>query len=171
MKRALLILAALTLPLPADAQSAPPPTTRAVQAGFAAGFTDCAGPLDAAVKFVHEDDQAYAQLGTWSKDNPNGEAFNTVTSERLPGGQSVTSFTGVKTASGKCDTLFTQVLAVPAKSCEALAKTSFKGWKYYSDLNGAAVYEDPTSPSVNVILIATSKTSCVIVKQATMLGG
>jgi hypothetical protein len=164
MKKALLFAAALALPLPAQAQ---PAMSRAVQQGWNAGFRDCAADLDAAVKFVHEDDQAYAHLGTWSKADANREAFNTVTSDR----QSVTSFTGVKAASGKCDTVFTQIVPAQGKSCEALQTSELKDWKFLNELNGAAVFEDPGSPGINLILVATSKTSCLIVKQAVVYGG
>jgi hypothetical protein len=169
MTRALMLFAALALPTLAWAQD-PPQPTRAVKPAFDAGFHDCAPQLDAAVRFVHEDDTAYANLGTWSKDRPNDEAVNLVTSEAFPGAASVTSFTGVKSAAGKCDTTFTQVLAVPEKSCEALAKDAFKDWKFYGELGGSPVYEDPTSPNVSVVLIAMTRTSCIVFKQAVMLG-
>ncbi len=170
MQRVLALLAALALPLPAAAQHAQPATgpTRAVKPLRDAGFKDCAPQLDAMVRIVHEDDAAYAHLGAWSKERPNDEAVNVVTAEQLPGATSVTSFTGVKSASGKCDMAFTQVMAAPDVSCERLAKDLFKDWKFYGELAGSPVFEDPTTPSVSVILIAMTATSCIIFKQATL---
>jgi len=62
---------------------------------------------------------------------------------------------------------------VPAqgKSCEALQTSELKDWKFLNELNGAAVFEDPGSPGISLILVATSKTSCLIVKQAVVYGG
>jgi hypothetical protein len=173
MQRALALIAALSLPLPAAAQHAQTPTgpTRAVKPLYDAGFKDCAPQLDATVRIVHEDDAAYAHLGAWSKERPNDEAVNVVTAETLPGATSVTSFTGVKSASGKCGMGFTQVMAVPDSSCERLAKDLFRNWKFYGDLGGSPVFEDPTTPSVSVVLIAMTPTSCVIFKQATLPPG
>ena len=166
MKTLLLIAAALTLPLPVAAEESAP-TTRAGQQAFQQGFRDCAPDLDAAVKFVHEDDAAYSQLGTWSKDHPNGEVFNSLTAAP---GTGVASFTGVKTAAGTCNTLITQVVPAPTRSCQEVQKTAFKDWKYFSDLGGAPVFEDPTSGNVNVVFVPLGRKSCLIVKQVVFFG-
>ena len=166
MRTAVAILALVAFPFAAAAQApAQQPMSRAVQAGQAAGFRDCAADLDAAVKFVHPDDQAYGHLGTWSKADANKEAFNTITSDR----QSLTSFTGVRTASGKCDTVFTQIVPA-AKSCEDLQKGELKDWRFSGELNGAAVFEDPGTPGMNLLLVATGRRTCLIVKQAVFYG-
>jgi hypothetical protein len=172
MRHALAILAACALPLSAAAQphaapgAAPAAPSRAVQQGMEHGFRDCAPDLDQAVKLVHEDDDAYAHMGTWSTANGNGELFNSLTAAP---GSGVTSFTGVKTAAGKCNTTITQVVPTDL-SCEEAQKTGFKDWKAVGDLRGLPLLEDPTTPAVNVLMIATSKKTCLIIKHAVFFG-
>jgi hypothetical protein len=164
MKKLALLIAALSLPCPGLA--APP--TNAAKQGVENGFKACVEPFDAAVRFVHKNDETYAYVSTWSKRAPDTEVFNTITSERYPDAHGVASFTGVKAASGKCNVVFTQVLAVPDKSCDALRKESFADWKFYVALNGINIYEDPTSSDVSVMLLPTGKASCVVLKQAVL---
>jgi hypothetical protein len=163
MKTLALLLAALSLPLPAFA--AP---TNAAKQGVENGFKACVEPFDTAVRFVHENDETYAYVGTWSKRAPDGEAYNAVTSERYPDAHGLTSFTGVKTASGRCNVVFTQALVVPEKTCDALRKEAFADWKFYVALNGVNTYEDPTSSDVSVMLLPTGKTGCLVFKQAVL---
>ena len=120
------------------------------------------------MKYVHEDDAAYSHLGTWSKDKPNGEMFNSLTAAP---GVGVTSLTAVRTAAGTCDTLITQMVPVPNQGCEAVQKASFKDWKYFSDLGGVPVFEDPTSANINVLFVSLTKKSCLIVKHAVFYPG
>jgi hypothetical protein len=42
-------------------------------------------------------------------------------------------------------------------------ETIFDKWKYFADMAGAGVYEDPTTANVNVILSPT-KSGCLVVK-------
>ena len=166
MRRTLAFAFALLLPSSALAQAAEP-TTRAAQQGYQQGFRDCAPDLDAAVKFVHGDDAGYGHLGVWSKDNPNGEAFSSLTADPRSG---VAAFTGVKTAAGVCDTVFTQIQPAP-QDCAQIQKTALKDWKPLGDLRGLPLYEDPTTASVTVLLVPLGKKSCLIVKHAVFYPG
>jgi hypothetical protein len=171
MRKTLLLLAALSLPLPAYAQhAAAAGPTRATKSAQTAGFKDCAPAMDQVVRLVHEDDEEYGHVDIWAKERPNDRIASTVTSQTYKDGRGLTSFTGVKTASGKCDAVYAQAVLINDASCDELKKTVFKEWKLYTDLDDAPVYEDPSDPSINAILLSTGKKSCLIFKQAVFFG-
>jgi hypothetical protein len=49
------------------------------------------------------------------------------------------------------------------ETCAKLRDTTFKEWKYYSDLGTNPMYEDPTSDSV-VVTLANTADGCLIIK-------
>ena len=138
--------------------------SRAVAQGQKAGFRDCGPAMDMAVKFVHDDDASYAHFGRWSSEAPNDETFTSLTSATFQDGKSLTAFTGTKNARGKCSVGFTQFLIIPDKICSTLRKEAFAGWKEYGELGADKIYEDPTSPNADVVLVPVGQTGCVIVK-------
>jgi len=160
MRKLICLLTACAVAAPAYAA---PPKVRGLKDIYAAGFKDCIGPMEKFVTFVHDDDDAYAYLGVWSQTKPNGEMATIMTSEGYSDGQSIATITAVKTASG-CNVSLTQAFVVPSQTCPTVRDETFKEWKFYSDLNGATLYEDPTTPNGNVALTPIGKTGCMIVK-------
>jgi hypothetical protein len=156
---ALILLTNLSAPSAYSAE----PLSRAVQQGYDKGFHDCARALDRLVKFIHQDDSKYANFGQWSENNTNERIFSTVTSEPNSEGSGITSFTAQKNTSGKCDVSVSQIIYTE-DSCIKVRDEDFKDWKYYGDLGGSAILEDPTSTNDNVILTSLQGNKCLIVK-------
>lgn len=168
MRPMIIGLIALALATPVRAQE--PPKARAVLGGYNAGFKDCARALERFVVFVHEDDDAYGFLSTWSTTRPNDEMMTAITSETFTDGHGVTTFAAVRTASGTCDLTLTQTITLPALPCDKAREDAFKDWKPYTELSGLQVYEDPTDANTTATMIPLAKSGCVIVKHILALG-
>jgi hypothetical protein len=167
MKSFVWAMAACALAAPANAA---PPSVRALQAGYQAGFRDCAAAAEPFVKFVHEDDAAYGFMGVWSKSRPNAEMLGVVTSEAYGDGQGLSTISAVKTASGACNVTVTQAVLIPSRSCADLKGSTFKDWKLLNELNGAPIYQDPTTSDISVVLTPVGKTGCLIFKHLMAFG-
>lgn len=163
MKTIATMLAALLATTPALAE-APAPLTRAVQQGADAGFKDCAPALDKFIRFVHEDDSVYAMYGRWSKSNPNGSMFTTLTSEGSGADTILTSFSAVKNSAGTCDIVMTEIVTTQV-TCTKFHEDSLKDWKFFGDLNGSGIYSDPTTENDSVILTNLPGNGCLLTKQ------
>jgi hypothetical protein len=161
MRALICFLAACATASPAYAA---PPKVRALADIHKAGFKDCIEPMARFVTFVHDDDDAYAYLGVWSQEKPNTEMATVLTSEGYTDGHSLATITAVKTANGACNVTLTQAFVTPEQTCPRVRDESFKEWKFYSELNGATLYEDPTTPNGNVAMTPVGKTGCLIVK-------
>lgn len=129
------------------------------------GATPCATHIGNLVKFVHPRDN-YAHMATWNKADPAKRMFQGLTSEAYTDGRQLVNVAVTPNAAGSCDLSFTQIFVYQA-SCTEARETTFKEWKYYADISGVALYEDPTSPSVNVAFISSGPT-CVVVKTGAM---
>lgn len=120
--------------------------------------------MDRLVKFMHEDEANYAFMTFWSKSKPDDSPLYTVISEPSETAHAIGAYTVVKTGAGACDGTFTWVAPITNRSCAAIRDEELKEWKFYSDLGGAAVYEDPTMSSSTVILSPIGTTGCLMVK-------
>jgi len=159
-----LALAFAGLAVAAPVHAAEAPKVRALKDIYAAGFRDCSEKMAEAVAFVHEDDEAYDYLGSWSTNNPNTEMASAVTSQTYTDGHGVATVTAVKVQGGGCNVSITQALTVPEETCESLKTDAFKDWKPYAEFNEADVLEDPTSAGSHVVLTPIGKTACLMVK-------
>jgi hypothetical protein len=167
--RALIIgLMAFTLAAPAQAQE--PPKARAVLGGYNAGFKDCARALERFVVFVHEEDDDYGFLSTWSTARPNDEMMTAITAETFTDGHGIATFAAVKSAAGTCDVTLTQTITLPELPCGKAREDAFKAWKPVTELEGLQVYEDPTDANTTATLIPVGQIGCVIVKHILALG-
>ncbi|MFZ5720211.1 MAG: hypothetical protein ACOY5Y_12210 [Pseudomonadota bacterium] len=162
MRAVIAALAAVAMATPSFAE---PPKVRGLQDIYKAGFHDCAEAMADFVRFVHEDDEAYAYLGVWSQAKPNAEMATVLTSQPYTDGHGIATITGIKTVSGACNVTLTQAFTVPDQTCPKLRDDAFKGWKFYSEFSGSTLYEDPTTPNGNLTLTPMGETGCLIVKQ------
>jgi len=161
-------LIALALAAPVQAQE--PPTSRVLQKGYAAGFKDCARALERFIVFIHEDDDDFGYLSTWSTKRPNDEMMSALTVQTFTDGHGVTTFSGVKTAPGVCDITLTQTVTLPELPCDKARADAFREWKPLTELGDLPVYEDPTDPNTTATLAPLGKTGCVVVKHILALG-
>lgn len=168
MRPTVATLLALALAAPVQAQE--PPKSRVLQKGYEAGFKDCARALERFITFVHEDEDDYGFLSTWSTKRPNDEMMTAMTAQAFTDGHGVTTFAAVKTAPGACDVTLTQTITLPELPCEKVRTDAFKDWKLYTELSGLPVLEDPTDTNTNVTLAPLGQTGCVIVKHILALG-
>lgn len=134
---------------------------RSIEALKAQGVNRCAGAMSTITKFLYEVDN-FAYLNQWNKGKPDQHSSQSLISKKYSDTVSISSITSSPTTDNSCDTNFTQVL-VSSDSCAKLRDTLFKDWKYYHDLEGTAIYEDPTTESVSLTLTAIEN-SCLIVK-------
>lgn len=134
---------------------------RAVEALKKLGVRSCAGAVQTVTKFMYDEDD-FAYLNTWNQDQTDRHTTLTVASKNYTDGSSVASIAVSPTTSGTCDANFTQLTMVK-ETCAKLRDTTFKEWKYYSDLGTNPMYEDPTSDSV-VVTLASTADGCLIIK-------
>lgn len=101
-------------------------------------------------------------LSTWHAAKPKEHGVAVLIGKHYKDGSPILTITAVPVADGGCDASFTYVLPV-SKSCSSLRDTTFKEWKYAGELQGTALYDDPTTVNVNVALQSFSD-MCVVTK-------
>ena len=141
-----------------------PKDYRAVEALKGKGFTSCAPTAATVLKFLHKNDD-FAYLNTWNVKAADTHAATIFTVKPYTDGNSYASMTTTMRPDGGCDTGFTQIFFF-TETCPKLRDTTFKDWKFYMDLGGVPVYEDPTSTTV-VIALAPAGNGCLVLKNGT----
>ena len=131
---------------------------RAVQQLEEKGFVSCAKSASSVLEFLYEKN-SFAFLNTWNQADPDKHAA----AMRTTDGHTFASVITTPNAAGTCDAAFSQIFPA-SEPCPKILETTFKAWKRYGELAGIPVYVDPTTPSVTVILVQTSGTSCLIMK-------
>jgi len=139
---------------------------RAVEALKSQGVRSCVSAISSVTKFIYDEDN-FAYLNTWNKESTDKHMSLTLTSKPYSDGTAVAAIAASPTPAGTCDTNFIQFFVVN-ESCPKMRDTTFKDWKYYADLGGTSMYEDPTSDSV-VVALASVKGGCLIVKTGMVL--
>lgn len=152
----LAVAAALLAGAPAQAED-----YRSVAALGKLGVSQCLGTIARMTKFMYDADD-FSYLNTWHKDDPDSHMTMTLTGKPYSDGNSLATVATAPAADGSCDASFTQ-LFVFADSCAKLRDSTFKEWKYFSDLGEVPLYEDPTSDSV-VVALANLQSGCLVVK-------
>jgi hypothetical protein len=141
-------------------------TPRSVVALKKVGIKTCAESAASIVHFLDESDEA-AYLNLWQPTDTDKHASLTVLGNSYSDSPMIAAIGVAPTKGDSCDALFTQVW-LSKESCGKMRET-FKEWKYYSDLGSFSVYEDPTSPSVNMILVPVQNGGCLIVKAGDLM--
>jgi len=134
---------------------------RAVEALKSLGVRSCVSAISSMTKFMYDKDD-FAYLNTWHKESADKHMSLTLTAKPYLDGTSVAAIAASPTPAGTCDTNFVQFFVVN-ESCPKMRDTTLKDWKYYADLGGTPMYEDPTSESV-VVALASVQSGCLIVK-------
>jgi hypothetical protein len=147
----------LLFPLASSAQDA-----RAVEVLKSKGFTTCAESLSTITEFLYEK-ESFAYLSQWNEQDTDRHTALTLTSKPYSDGTSLAAITTTQTPAGTCDMTFTQIF-VFGQSCTSLREKTFADWKYYGELEGIPMYEDPTAGSVVVVLAPFKAASCLVVK-------
>lgn len=131
----------------------------------AKGFVKCSGSQSTVTKFVYAKEN-FEYLNLWNANHPDTHMATTVTSRKFSDGSGVAVITTTPTASGECDSNLVQIF-YSAESCSQLRETTFKEWKFFNDLGGTPVYDDPTAENVSVVL-APNNNGCLVVKYAAL---
>jgi hypothetical protein len=134
---------------------------RAIDALKAKGFNTCIDTASSVMKFLHKNDD-FAFLNTWNVKSTDTHAASILTVKPYSDGNSYASVTVSPRADGGCDAGFTQIFFF-TETCAKMRDTTFKDWKFYMDLGGVPVYEDPTSKTV-VIALAPTGNGCLVLK-------
>jgi hypothetical protein len=125
------------------------------------GFKACAHAVDDIASFVFKGDFAYLNL--WNQTNVGKHSVLVTGAKTYSVGKGILTITATESQVGTCDASFTLIMPF-AEDCEHLRQTTLKEWKFYSDkLDGVAVYEDPSTPTVNLAL-EPFQGGCVAVK-------
>lgn len=134
---------------------------RAIDALLSLGFKTCANNASAVTKFLYDEDD-FAYLNTWNQTDADKHTALTLTTKTYSDGASFATVATTPTPDGACDASFSQIFVL-SESCAKLRDTTFKEWKFYGDLGGTPLYEDPTSDSV-VVGLATIQSNCLVIK-------
>jgi hypothetical protein len=129
------------------------------------GVKRCAPRHLAITEFIHDSDN-FAYFNQWNRNEPDKHVVATLTTRSYEDGTGVSFMATTPTVQGGCDVTFTHVFYA-RESCGKLRDTTFKEWKYYSELGGRSMYEDPTAQSVKVTLLPID-TACMVVKTGTL---
>ena len=130
------------------------------------GFKKCADATTAITGFVYKK-ETFAFLNLWNQSDPDRHAAITLATKTFPDvGPTFTTITAVPNAAGTCDGTFTYIL-VSESACAVIRETVFKEWKYYGEINGTPIYEDPTSANV-VVTLAQMKSVCLVAKSGSL---
>jgi hypothetical protein len=114
------------------------------------GFKACAHAVDDIAHFVFQSDFAYLNL--WNQNKIDKHSVLVTGAKSYSVGKSILTITATESQVRTCDASFTLVMPVP-EDCTQLRQTTFKEWKFYSDkLDGISVYEDPSTPTVDLAL-------------------
>jgi hypothetical protein len=114
------------------------------------GFNACAHAVDDIGHFVFHGDFAYLNL--WNQTNMDKHSVLVTGAKTYSVGKSILTITATESQVNTCDASFTLVMPFP-EDCTQLRQTTFREWKFYSDqLDGISVYEDPSTPTVNIAL-------------------
>jgi len=125
------------------------------------GFKTCAHAVDDIAHFVFQSDFAYLNL--WNQTDIDKHSVLVTGAKSYSVGKSLLTITATESQVRTCDATFTLVMPF-TEDCTHLRQTTFKEWKFYSDkLDGISVYEDPSTPSVNVSL-EPFQGGCIAVK-------
>lgn len=134
---------------------------QAVEAAKQLGFRTCAKTVSILTDFIYGKD-SFSYVNTYNTKEIDRHALLMLTSKPYSDGTSVAAVTTSPTPAGTCDGTFVQIFMI-AESCPKLRDTTFQQWKYYMDLGGVALYEDPSSDSL-VVALASVPSGCLIVK-------
>lgn len=124
------------------------------------GYTYCAKVINEVTNWLMGQDAS--AVGLWKQSDADNRIGGLLASKRYPDGSTVMTVNAMKTASGGCDAFFSWVL--PSEmSCPSIREKTFKDWKFYMDLAGVPIYDDPTTSNVQVSLIP-SQSGCIVNK-------
>ncbi len=125
------------------------------------GFSYCAPAINKVANWLIDQD-----AGTLSQWKEGGNADNHVgilmANKRYKDVNVFLHLGASKNNSGGCDLTFSTTY-IFEQSCSSIRETTFKGWKYYGEMQGLAIYEDPTTTNVQVTFQSTGS-GCVVMK-------
>ncbi len=134
--------------------------TGLVQRAREVGAQRCAARIGDVIGYFHGED-AYAHLAVWHKADPDHHLFHGVTTQTYEDGRQISAL-AVAPLGDSCDVSFTQVF-VFSTACGEARDTTFKDWKPYADMQGIALFQDPSAESVTLALVPAGQ-SCLAIK-------
>ena len=138
------------------------PTFRSVEALKSLGVRQCLEAMNAVAEYVHETSEV-AYINVWNKLAPDKHMTTTILSKSFADGTGLMTTAVSPTPAGNCDAHVVQIFPV-TDSCAKVRETSFKEWKYFTDLGTTPSYDDPTSDSVTAVFLSIQGGGCLIVK-------
>jgi hypothetical protein len=105
-------------------------------------------------------------VAVWNIEAPGQHGASILTGSRVGDTSGISHITASQNGAGGCDVAFTVTIPLPT-ACAALRESTFKEWKYFGVLSGLAVYDDPTTENVSVML-QPAGSGCVVVKMGSL---
>jgi hypothetical protein len=128
------------------------------------GFAHCAPVVNRLANWLAEGEGE--ALSIWKREGADHHMGFMLLARKYVDGTVTMTISASRAPDGGCDLSFTQVVPM-AESCAAVRDKTLPNWKYYSDMVGAGIYEDPTSDTVHALLVPSG--SGCIVKKSGML--
>lgn len=125
----------------------------------------CSGAINVVSNWLV--DQSAGSLSQWNIGDADNHFGILLASKRYSDGNSFMHLSAMKTPSGGCDVSFSLSLPFSDQSCTALREKSFKAWKFYGEIQGIPVYDDPTTNNVQVALQQSGQ-GCVTIKMGVL---
>ena len=138
----------------------PTKTTGLVQRAKEVGVNRCADRIGDVIGYFHGED-SYGHLAVWHKADPDNHLFHGLTTQTYDDGRQISTL-AVAPQGEACDVSFTQIF-VFGTACSEARETTFKDWKFYADMQGVALFEDPTADSVTLALVPAGQ-ACLAIK-------
>ena len=112
-------------------------------------FKYCASAVNKASNWLVGQDAG--TIGLWKPRDADNHVGVLIASKRFSDTSSLMHLSAMRTAAGGCDLSFSLVYTFN-KACSVLRDTTFKEWKFFGDVKGIPVYDDPTTSNVQVVL-------------------
>ncbi len=124
------------------------------------GFKTCQKTVDGIGTFLTKNGNDHGALATWNKNNADNRLFNSLVAIKYKDGYSAAVIDVANTKANKCDGSYTTVF-YSDQSCSAARETSFKEWKYSTEMAGLVILENKDGSLSKLLLPAG--TGCVTV--------
>ncbi len=128
------------------------------------GNTTCLDKINSTINWlIGQDGHVVSQ---WNVKNPNSHVGVLIGSKQFIDGSVMAHVSASQNKMGGCDVVFTHIIP-SEKSCPNLRETTFKDWKFFGDMAGVPIYDDPTSSNISASLL-TNKSGCIVTKTGTL---
>lgn len=133
----------------------------------AQGYKYCNSAINKAANWLV--DQDAGTVAQWKEGDADRHMGVLIATRRYANGNTLLHLSAMRASDGGCDVSFSLVVPVE-KSCTGLRETTFRDWKFFGDVQGIPLYDDPTTNSISVALQPIG-TMCIVNKMGMLFYG